>query len=77
MSFSVSSAISGAVKITPAHDQTDYEVGMRHSLGFINIMDDNGLLVNVPQPFLVRSRAGAARMDVFIDDLYIFGNVFS
>ncbi|THV07564.1 hypothetical protein K435DRAFT_959639 [Dendrothele bispora CBS 962.96] len=33
---------TGAVKITPAHDQNDYEVGMRHKLDFINIMNDDG-----------------------------------
>ncbi|CAJ0948834.1 unnamed protein product [Ranitomeya imitator] len=52
---------TGAVKITPAHDQTDYEVGMRHSLGFINIMDDNGLLVNVPEQFLGMKRFEARK----------------
>lgn len=45
---------SGAVKITPAHDHNDYEVGVRHDLPFINILDENGLLINVPPPFLVR-----------------------
>lgn len=44
---------SGAVKITPAHDHNDYEVGERHNLAFINILDENGLLINVPPPFLV------------------------
>ncbi|KAJ7609088.1 tRNA synthetases class I-domain-containing protein [Roridomyces roridus] len=33
---------TGAVKITPAHDPNDYEVGMRHNLEFINIMNDDG-----------------------------------
>jgi valyl-tRNA synthetase len=30
------------VKITPAHDPNDFLVGKRHSLEFINILDDNG-----------------------------------
>lgn len=33
---------TGAVKITPAHDTNDYEVGMRHKLEFINILNDDG-----------------------------------
>lgn len=33
---------TGAVKITPAHDPNDYEIGKRHNLEFINIMNDNG-----------------------------------
>lgn len=47
----------GAVKITPAHDQNDYEVGQRHGLEAIGIMDSKGTLVNVPPPFLVRVSA--------------------
>ena len=35
---------SGAVKITPAHDFDDFEVGKRHNLPQIQIMDDNGIL---------------------------------
>lgn len=46
--------VTGAVKITPAHDQNDYEVGQRHGLEAISIMDSKGALVNVPPPFLVR-----------------------
>ncbi|KZT30278.1 hypothetical protein NEOLEDRAFT_1174574 [Neolentinus lepideus HHB14362 ss-1] len=33
---------TGAVKITPAHDPNDYEVGKRHDLEFINILNDDG-----------------------------------
>ena len=33
---------SGAVKITPAHDPNDYEMGLRHDLPFINMMTPNG-----------------------------------
>lgn len=35
---------TGAVKITPAHDPNDYEVGVRHSLPFLNILNDDGTL---------------------------------
>ncbi|KAL6526577.1 Valine--tRNA ligase, mitochondrial 1 [Orobanche gracilis] len=33
---------TGAVKITPAHDPNDFEVGKRHKLGFITIFTDDG-----------------------------------
>eukprot|EP00388_Colpodella_angusta_P027438 GDKK01009426.1.p1 GENE.GDKK01009426.1~~GDKK01009426.1.p1 ORF type:complete len:1042 (-),score=389.21 GDKK01009426.1:184-3285(-) len=33
---------TGAVKITPAHDQNDYQCGRRHHLPFINILSENG-----------------------------------
>ncbi|MBI9044406.1 MAG: valine--tRNA ligase [Anaerolineaceae bacterium] len=35
---------TGALKITPAHDPNDYEIGMRHNLELINIMDDNACI---------------------------------
>jgi valyl-tRNA synthetase len=33
---------TGAVKITPAHDPNDFELGRRHNLPLIKIMDDDG-----------------------------------
>ncbi|XP_071449682.1 valine--tRNA ligase isoform X1 [Hetaerina americana] len=36
---------TGAVKITPAHDHNDYDVGKRHSLPMINILDDEGRII--------------------------------
>jgi valyl-tRNA synthetase len=33
---------SGVVKITPAHDFNDFEIGKRHDLEFINILDESG-----------------------------------
>ncbi|KAJ6217790.1 hypothetical protein RDWZM_008947 [Blomia tropicalis] len=35
---------TGAVKITPAHDPNDYEIGVRHNLPFVNIITDDGLI---------------------------------
>ncbi|KAK4043090.1 tRNA synthetases class I-domain-containing protein [Parachaetomium inaequale] len=35
---------TGAVKITPAHDATDFAVGVRHNLPFINILNDDGTM---------------------------------
>ena len=35
---------SGAVKITPAHDFNDYELGVRHNLDVINIFNENAEL---------------------------------
>ena len=35
---------SGALKVTPAHDFNDYEIGKRHKLEFINIFEKNGKL---------------------------------
>lgn len=35
---------TGVLKVTPAHDRTDYEIGMRHDLPVIDIMNPNGTL---------------------------------
>jgi len=35
---------TGSLKITPAHDPNDYEIGMRHNLEFINIMDKRAVI---------------------------------
>lgn len=35
---------TGALKITPAHDPNDFEVGLRHNLAIINVMDENGVM---------------------------------
>ena len=35
---------TGAVKVTPAHDPNDYEVGLRHNLELIKVFDEKGIL---------------------------------
>jgi len=35
---------TGVVKITPAHDFNDFEVGLRHGLDKINILDESGII---------------------------------
>jgi valyl-tRNA synthetase len=35
---------SGAVKVTPAHDPNDFEIGQRHSLPSLTIMDERGVI---------------------------------
>ncbi|GAB5587672.1 valine--tRNA ligase [Umbelopsis nana] len=42
---------TGAVKMTPAHDFNDYEVGKRHNLEFINILNDDGTFNENAGPF--------------------------
>ncbi|WP_339670310.1 valine--tRNA ligase [Dasania marina] len=45
---------TGCVKITPAHDFNDYEMGKRHSLPMVNVLDDDAA---------IRAVADAYRMD--------------
>ncbi len=42
---------TGAVKVTPAHDPNDFEIGRRHGLPGLSVMDERGV-ITVPGPFL-------------------------
>jgi len=58
---------TGAVKITPAHDFNDFEVGKRHKLAMINILNKDGTLNNdVPAPYRGLTRE-AARKKIVAD----------
>ena len=58
---------TGAVKITPAHDFNDFEVGRRHDLELINILTETGKLNdNVPEAYRGMDRF-AARKKVVAD----------
>jgi valyl-tRNA synthetase len=53
---------SGAVKITPAHDFNDYEVGKRHGLPLVNIFDAKAQLNdNVPEQYRGLDRFAARK----------------
>ena len=56
---------SGAVKITPAHDFNDFEVGRRHNLPMPSILDRAGriTLAEIDAPDFVRSLDGVDRAD--------------
>jgi len=53
---------SGAVKITPAHDFNDFEVGKRHNLELLNILNDDGSLNDkCPQEYVGMDRFDARK----------------
>ena len=59
---------TGAVKITPAHDFNDYEVGIRNNLEIINILTENGKINdNSPDKYKGLDRFAARKL--IIDDL--------
>lgn len=63
---------SGCVKITPAHDFNDYEVGKRHQLPMINILTDSAALNDeVPEAYRGLDRADARKK--VVDDLDALG----
>lgn len=42
---------TGAVKITPAHDPNDFEIGQRHNLEPIQVIGFDGKMINVPRHY--------------------------
>src|SRR3989339_766143 len=53
---------TGAVKVTPAHDVNDYDMGQRHKLEIVNILnDDASLNENVPKEFVGLDRFEARK----------------
>jgi valyl-tRNA synthetase len=53
---------TGCVKITPAHDFNDYELGRRHDLPLYNIFDDNAAINDTaPEPYRGRDRYEARK----------------
>ena len=65
---------TGAVKITPAHDPSDFIKGKRHGLEFINILNDNGTMNENAGPFADKPRfdvrygviAALKELDLFV-----------
>ena len=59
---------TGCVKITPAHDPNDYNVGLEHSLDMVNVMNPDGSInSNAPKEYVGLTRADARKK--VIDDL--------
>ncbi len=64
---------TGCLKITPAHDLNDYEIGMRHKLESIDILNDNGTLSEAAGLFVGKDRF--AVRDEIIPELQKAGNL--
>jgi valyl-tRNA synthetase len=52
---------TGALKITPAHDQNDYEIGQRYQLEVIDILNDDGTLNEKAQILVGEDRFSARK----------------
>ena len=62
---------TGAVKITPAHDPNDFEVGLRHNLEIFRIMDDTGHMNENAGKYAGMDRYAAR--DAMVKDLEALG----
>ncbi|MFC2115327.1 valine--tRNA ligase [Bacteroidota bacterium] len=64
---------TGALKITPAHDENDYEIGIRHNLESIDILNEDGTLGEAAEWFVGIDRFKAR--DEMIRELEARGNM--
>ncbi|MGG6293463.1 valine--tRNA ligase [Leptolyngbya sp. AN02str] len=55
---------TGCVKVTPAHDPNDFEMGKRHNLEFINLMNKDGSMNDHAGPFVGLDRFEARKQVV-------------
>jgi len=60
---------SGAVKITPAHDFNDFEVGRRHNLPMINVLSPEAKLLLDPNPEFTQNVQPSAELKAVILEL--------
>ncbi len=64
---------TGALKITPAHDPTDFEIGKSHKLSVISVIDEKGRMTGTPEKY-IGMKAEAARIEV-VKDLQAAGKI--
>jgi valyl-tRNA synthetase len=57
---------TGAVKVTPSHDAVDFEIGKRHNLEFLQVIDYDGRMINCPEKY-VGKKALTVREEIISD----------
>jgi len=57
---------TGALKVTPGHDVTDFEIGQKHNLTSMSVIDKNGKMINTPEKYIGLT-AEKARVEVVKD----------
>ncbi len=67
---------TGALKVTPAHDVNDYEIGLRHKLDVIDVLNPDGSMSPAAQLFvgMDRDKARKAMFEALETDGYIAGS---
>ena len=64
---------TGAVKVTPAHDLNDFDMGSRHNLAMIKVMDEDGVINEQGGPYMGLDRF--ACREKLLKDLERNGNL--
>jgi len=54
---------TGALKITPGHDALDFEIGQKHKLPTISVIDEEGQMINTPAKY-TGMKAETARAEI-------------
>lgn len=57
---------TGALKITPGHDALDFEIGQKHKLQILSVIDENGRMTNTPAKY-TGLKSAIARQQVIAD----------
>jgi valyl-tRNA synthetase len=57
---------TGALKVTPGHDPTDFEIGQKHNLTKVSVIDSSGKMVNTPQKY-TGMKVENARLEIVKD----------
>jgi len=57
---------TGALKITPGHDSLDFEIGQKHKLQVISVIDEAGEMINTPAKY-IGMKADVAREEIIKD----------
>lgn len=55
---------TGALKVTPAHDRNDYEMGLRHDLPQLKVLDDSGIMNENAGPYAGQDQSSCRRQIV-------------
>ena len=64
---------TGALKVTPAHDVNDYDIGLRHDLEVIDVLNDDGTMSEVGGFYIGESRFEARKL--IVKDLEEAGHI--
>jgi valyl-tRNA synthetase len=52
----------GALKVTPAHSPIDFEIGLKHNLDILNVIDEDGLMTGpIPEKYLGMETIGCSK----------------
>lgn len=63
---------TGALKVTPAHDINDYNLGLKHKLAVVDTLNDNGTLSEAAQLYIGEDRFAVRKK--IVEDLKASGN---